>query len=161
MWRTLKELGMKTGIIHSFLTQKRRTASLLNFKNQKVNILLATDVACRGLDVKAVDLVINYDIPYDEKTFVHRVGRASRAGKIGLSISLITQYDLDRVKKIEDLIGEKMEKDEKIEEEASLNHMSKIGKCKKAAEMVMSSKKEDEHFSKLRKRKQEFREGIL
>ena len=145
--------------MHSFLTQKRRAASLANFKNQKVNILLSTDVAGRGIDIKTVDLVINYDVPYDEKVFVHRVGRASRGGKIGLAISMVTQYDLKRVEKIEELIEEKMELHE-IDRDQATQRLAKIGKAKKKAEMEMVQKGEEENFSKLRKRKIDFKESI-
>ena len=160
MWRTLKEMDIPCAIIHSFLTQKRRLKSLYQFKNQKVSILLATDVIGRGIDIKAVDLVINYDLPYDHRNFVHRVGRAARGGKAGLSVSLITQFDLERVKRIEEGIDEKMEEEDEVEEEDALEHMNKIITCKKRAELEMGSKGEVEKFQMLRKRKNEFKEMV-
>lgn len=155
----LQEMEIEASIIHSFLTQKRRLKSLYSFKNQKTNILLATDVIGRGIDVKTVDLVINYDVPFEDKNFIHRVGRASRGGKSGLAVTLITQYDLERVKKIEERIGEKMELEE-LEEEAALENLHEVGNCKKKAELDMGSKGETEHFEMLRKRKDKFREMI-
>jgi len=159
MWRTLEHMGFSVTVMHSFLTQKKRAAALSAFKNQKIDILLSTDVAGRGIDIKAVDLVINYDLPKNNKDFVHRVGRASRGGKVGLSISLITQYDLERVKNIEELLEEKLELED-LSEESALENMSKIIKSKKQAEMDMNSKGEEDLFEKLRKRKKQFRESI-
>lgn len=155
----LEELDIEASVIHSFLTQKRRLKSLYSFKNQKTNILLATDVIGRGIDVKTVDLVINYDVPFEDKNFIHRVGRASRGGKAGLAITLITQYDLERVKKVEERIGEKMTLEE-LEEDEALENLNKVGNCKKRAELEMGSKGELEHFQMLRKRKRKFREMV-
>ena len=73
------------------------------------NILVATDVASRGLDIPAVDLVVNYDVPTNSKDYVHRVGRTARAGRSGRAVTLVTQYDVELFQKIEQLIGKKME----------------------------------------------------
>ena len=67
-------------------------------------MLVATDVASRGLDIPEVDLVINYDLPLNPKDYVHRVGRTARAGRAGRSLSLITQYDIESIQKIEHFI---------------------------------------------------------
>ena len=75
----------------------------------RANILVATDVASRGLDIPAVDLVINYDVPQNSKDYVHRVGRTARAPRSRLAVTLVTQYDVELYQKIERLIGKRLE----------------------------------------------------
>jgi ATP-dependent RNA helicase DDX47/RRP3 len=91
------------------MSQAKRLGSLARFRQRDANILVATDVASRGLDIPSVDLVINYDLPMCPKDYVHRVGRTARAGKAGRSISFVTQYDIEEVQKIEHLIGKKLQ----------------------------------------------------
>lgn len=86
-----------------------RLDSLNKFKTGERSIMIATDVASRGLDIPSVDLVINFDIPGNSKDYVHRVGRTARAGKTGRAITLVTQYDVEIFQKIESLIGRKLD----------------------------------------------------
>ena len=67
---------------------------MARFKSKDANILVATDVASRGLDIPEVDLVINYQLPLNPKDYIHRVGRTARAGRAGRAISIVTQYDI-------------------------------------------------------------------
>ena len=90
----LRKLGHKAVTINGQMTQNKRLSSLARFKSKDDNILVATDVASRGLDIHEVDLVINYDLPLNPKDYVHRVGRTARAGRAGRSLSIITQYDV-------------------------------------------------------------------
>jgi len=78
----------------------------LDVRKKNSAILIATDVASRGLDIPDIDMIINYDIPLDTKSYVHRVGRTARAGKSGESISVVTQYDVENFQKIEYDIGD-------------------------------------------------------
>ncbi|KAI5648831.1 hypothetical protein M9H77_34836 [Catharanthus roseus] len=87
----LEELDVEATGLHSYKSQSLRLAAIHKFKSGQVPILLATDVAARGLDISSVDLVINYDIPRCPRDYVHRVGRTARAGRGGLAISFITQ----------------------------------------------------------------------
>ena len=98
-------LGFNAVPLHGQLSQSQRLGSLNKFKSNQANILVATDVAARGLDIPSVDVVINYDIPTDSKAYIHRVGRTARAGRSGKSISLITQYDLEMYLRIESVLG--------------------------------------------------------
>ncbi|KAK6457407.1 ATP-dependent rRNA helicase RRP3 [Scheffersomyces xylosifermentans] len=104
-------LGFSAVPLHGQLTQAQRLGSLNKFKSGKANILIATDVAARGLDIPSVDVVINYDIPTDSKAYIHRVGRTARAGRSGKSISLVTQYDLEMYLRIESVLGKRLPKD--------------------------------------------------
>ncbi|GMM27499.1 RNA-dependent ATPase [Martiniozyma asiatica (nom. inval.)] len=104
-------LGFDALPLHGQLSQAQRLGALNQFKSGQKSILVATDVAARGLDIPSVDLVLNYDIPTDSKAYVHRVGRTARAGRNGKAISLVTQYDLDLLLKIEKVIGIKMTKE--------------------------------------------------
>lgn len=104
-------LGFAAVPLHGQLSQAQRLGSLNKFKAGQSNILFATDVAARGLDIPSVDVVINYDIPTDSKAYIHRVGRTARAGRSGRSISLITQYDLEMYLRIESVLEKKLPKD--------------------------------------------------
>lgn len=104
-------LGFNSVPLHGQLTQAQRLGSLNKFKSGSANILVATDVAARGLDIPCVDVVINYDIPTDSKAYIHRVGRTARAGRSGKSISLVTQYDLEMYLRIEAVLQKKLPKD--------------------------------------------------
>ncbi|CAG8489653.1 5438_t:CDS:2 [Scutellospora calospora] len=105
----LRNLGFPAIPLHGQLSQSKRLGSLNKFKAGNRNILVATDVASRGLDIPLVDVVINYDIPLNSKDYIHRVGRTARAGRSGKSITLVTQYDVEFYQRIEQVIGKQME----------------------------------------------------
>ena len=96
--------GHKATEIHSDLSQGQRKRALDSFKSGRSRIMVATDVAARGLDVKGIELVINYDLPDSSSDYVHRIGRTARAGKKGKAISLVTPGQLKNIKAIEALI---------------------------------------------------------
>ncbi len=98
-------LGHKATEIHSNLSLGRRRTALDSFKSQRSRILVATDVAARGLDVNGIELVVNYNLPDASSDYVHRIGRTGRAGKIGKAISLATPNQLKDVRDIERLIN--------------------------------------------------------
>ncbi|XP_060530989.1 probable ATP-dependent RNA helicase DDX49 [Cylas formicarius] len=102
---TLNELGIENVALHSMIPQKQRLASLNKFKSNIVKILIATDVASRGLDIPAVQLVVNHNIPRIPKEYIHRVGRTARAGRSGRAITLVTPYDIKLLQAIEELIN--------------------------------------------------------
>ena len=105
----MRHLGFKAIAINGKISQSNRIGALNKFKSGERNILVATDVASRGLDIQNVDLIVNYDIPQQTKDYIHRVGRTARAGKSGKSITFVTQYDVESFQKIENLIEKKMD----------------------------------------------------
>lgn len=104
----LRNLGLEAIPISGQMSQPKRIGALNKFKAGERNILICTDVASRGLDIPSVDMVINYDIPTNSKDYIHRVGRTARAGRSGLAVSLVTQYDVELYQRIEQLIGKKL-----------------------------------------------------
>jgi ATP-dependent RNA helicase DDX47/RRP3 len=104
----LRALGRSAIPLHGQLNQSARLGALNKFKGGSRDILVATDVAARGLDIPSVDLVLNFDLPPDSKTYVHRVGRTARAGKSGVAISVVTQYDIEIYQRIEKALGKKL-----------------------------------------------------
>lgn len=104
----LRNLNFKAVNINGQLSQPQRLAAMNKFKTGERSILIATDVASRGLDIPAVDLVINFDIPSNPKDYIHRVGRTARAGKSGRAITIVTQYDVENCQKIEHVIGKQL-----------------------------------------------------
>ncbi len=102
--RELQKGGFKSRAISSDLEQNEREEVLLAFRNRKLQILVATDVLSRGIDIKDINLVINYDVPGDAEDYVHRVGRTARASTTGVAITLINEYDMRGFGDIETLI---------------------------------------------------------
>jgi ATP-dependent RNA helicase DDX47/RRP3 len=105
----LRNLGFAAVPLHGQLSQSQRLGSLSKFQSGSRKILVATDVASRGLDIPAVDIVINFDIPTHSKDYIHRVGRTARAGRAGKSVTLVTQYDVELIQRIEAVTGKKMD----------------------------------------------------
>ncbi|MDR0691333.1 MAG: DEAD/DEAH box helicase [Streptococcaceae bacterium] len=104
----LEARGYKAEGIHGDLTQQKRMSVLRAFKNSSLDILVATDVAARGLDISGVTHVYNYDIPQDPESYVHRIGRTGRAGKEGLSVTFVTPNEISYLHTIEHLTKKKM-----------------------------------------------------
>ncbi|KIK49348.1 hypothetical protein CY34DRAFT_797294 [Suillus luteus UH-Slu-Lm8-n1] len=105
----LRSLGFPAVPLHGQLSQSQRLGALGKFKSGDRKLLVATDVASRGLDLPSVDIVINFDIPTHSKDYIHRVGRTARAGRSGKSITMVTQYDVELIQRIEKVIDKKME----------------------------------------------------
>ncbi len=97
----LDNIGFSVQALHGDLEQKDRNQVLVRFANKSSSILVATDVAARGLDIKELQTVINYELPWDPEVYIHRIGRTGRAGKKGLALSLCTEKELKRVTEIE------------------------------------------------------------
>jgi len=105
---SLKRSGFAVGQIHGDMDQSDRIAEFDRFKQDEINILVASDVAARGLDVKGVSHVVNFDVPWQPDDYVHRIGRTGRAGATGIAITLATREDSDAVSAIEKLLGTKI-----------------------------------------------------
>jgi superfamily II DNA/RNA helicase len=103
--QSLKRSGFQSGQIHGDMEQPERIKELDRFKTGEINILVASDVAARGLDIKGVSHVFNYDVPWQPDDYIHRIGRTGRAGATGIAITLATASDADQLAAIEKLIG--------------------------------------------------------
>ncbi|MCC6461923.1 MAG: DEAD/DEAH box helicase [Saprospiraceae bacterium] len=110
LYQKLKSKDLNIGQISSDLEQAEREKVMLAFRNRQVDILVATDVLSRGIDIDGIDLVLNYDVPQDAEDYVHRVGRTARAAREGTAITLINPTDQQRFQRIEILIGSEVEK---------------------------------------------------
>ena len=102
--RELRRMGFSADGMLSDLEQKEREEVMLRFKNRETQILVATDIVARGIDIDGIDLVMNYDVPRDPEDYVHRIGRTARAQSSGVAITLISDLDQHNFKKIEELI---------------------------------------------------------
>mmetsp|Transcript_12569 Transcript_12569/g.20495 ORF Transcript_12569/g.20495 Transcript_12569/m.20495 type:complete len:431 (+) Transcript_12569:2534-3826(+) len=128
----LRELDVDCESLHSYGTQQQRITALGRFKAGAVNVLVATDVASRGLDIPTVNMVINYDVPAIAKDYIHRVGRTARAGRSGLAITLVTQYDVEVLHGIEATIEKKLTARETSEKEV-LEGLTEVLSAKRVA----------------------------
>jgi len=102
--RELRRMGFSADGMLSDLEQKEREEVMLRFRNRDTQILVATDIVARGIDIDGIDLVMNYDVPRDPEDYVHRIGRTARAQSSGVAITLISDLDQHNFKKIEELI---------------------------------------------------------
>jgi len=106
----LKREGIKVDAMHSNKQMKYRTRALERFAKGEIRVLVATDVAQRGLDVDGITHVVNYDVPLDPEDYVHRIGRTGRAGATGTAITFVTAGDLGAIKSLEHRLGRTVEK---------------------------------------------------
>jgi ATP-dependent RNA helicase RhlE len=114
--RRLRKKGWKSAAISSDLEQSEREDVLSDFRNNKLNFLVATDVLSRGIDIDNIEIVVNYEVPRDAEDYVHRIGRTARAGASGHAITFINADDVDRFGSIERLIERTIEKPKLPEE---------------------------------------------
>ncbi len=125
--RSLEREGLKTTALHGDKSQDERLKALESFKSGEVDLLVCTDVAARGLDIKDVPAVFNFDVPFNAEDYVHRIGRTGRAGLSGLAVSFVASSDNRLVADIEKLLGSKIEL-EPIEFEEDLPRISEQGR---------------------------------
>jgi len=102
--------GISAGALHGGLEQADRDRVMAKFRNQSIRVLIATDVAARGLDVESLDLVLNFDFPHKPDVYVHRIGRTGRAGRGGCAVTLVTPGDRARVAVLEETLGLTLER---------------------------------------------------
>ncbi len=103
--KDLNKFGITAEAIHGNKSQNTRQRTLSNFKNKQIRVLVATDIAARGIDIEQLPLVINYELPNDPETYVHRIGRTGRAGSGGTALSFCDAEERDSLKQINKLIG--------------------------------------------------------
>ena len=109
--RDLKRNGWKTGEMHSDLDQADREKVMLDFKSGRIDILVATDIVARGIDIDDISMVVNYDVPREAEDYVHRIGRTARAGTDGKAVTLVGGRDQQRFGIIEDFLGSEVRKE--------------------------------------------------
>ncbi|KAI2777722.1 ATP-dependent RNA helicase dbp8 [Daldinia loculata] len=133
----LRLLDHRVTSLHSRLQQRQRVDNLGRFRASAARILVATDVASRGLDIPEVSLVVNYDVPQNPDDYIHRVGRTARAGRKGDAVTFIGQRDVERIHAIETRIGKELEQWEEegvnLESRFIRDHMKEVGEKKREA----------------------------
>ncbi len=108
--RDLQKAGLKAKAIHSDLEQSEREEVLRNFRSKKLQILVATDILSRGIDIEDIGLVINYDVPGDPADYIHRIGRTARASSTGVALTFINEFDQQKFQQIEQMIDAEVKK---------------------------------------------------
>ena len=108
--RDLQKAGLKAKAIHSDLEQLEREEVLRNFRSKSLQILVATDILSRGIDIEDIGLVINYDVPGDAEDYIHRIGRTARAASTGVALTFINEYDQQKFFQIESMLGSEVKK---------------------------------------------------
>ena len=159
-YKLLKSMKIKCVQIHSFMKQEKRTRNLLAFKEGRVSVMLATDLGARGLDIRAVEWVINYNFPNDYRSYIHRAGRAARGGERGHCLSILTQYDTENFKEMEKHIHTKPSIYKTDEEDEVMKCMNRLDKLKRKVKINFLVKGVDEKFKDIKKSKMKFRKQI-
>ncbi|KAI0695597.1 DEAD-domain-containing protein [Cytidiella melzeri] len=150
-------LGMKCDELHGDLTQEQRLKALQQFRDGAVDFLMATDLASRGLDIKGIDTVINYDMPGQLAQYLHRVGRTARAGKKGRSVTLVGEADRKMLKAaIKHSSGEDQVRHRQIPQDAVVKWSQKLDELKDEITAVLQEEKEERQF---RQAEMELRKG--
>lgn len=157
--KALRKEKFKVGEMHSDLEQDKREDVILDFKSGKINVLVATDIMSRGIDIDDIRLVVNFDVPHESEDYVHRVGRTARADRDGNAITFITEKDAYKFRRIEQLLEKEVEKvpiPEDLGESPSYNSKNSSGKSnnrnkrrnKNSGHAKEKSRRRDHHRSK-------------
>nr|XP_019536690.2 probable ATP-dependent RNA helicase Dbp45A [Aedes albopictus]XP_019543103.2 probable ATP-dependent RNA helicase Dbp45A [Aedes albopictus] len=150
---TLNSIGFDNVCLHGFLRQKERVAALNRFKSKHVRVLIATDVASRGLDIPNVQLVLNHRLPKIPNEYIHRVGRTARAGRKGLAISIFRfPRDLEFLGEIESLINTKLT-EHPVDQRLVERIFMQVSVARREAEMNLDTKDFDERQHNYRRKK--------
>lgn len=161
--RMLRKLDIRVVSLHSQMPQTERTNSLHRFKASAARVLIATDVASRGLDIPTVELVVNHDMPADPDDFIHRVGRTARAGRRGDAVSIVGEQDIERVHSIEERVNKKMDLLDIEDDSVIQNSLSAVSVAKRESLMDMDkenfgSKREINNAKREKKKSSEKRQ---
>ena len=105
LMKTLNKIGVKTGAIHGNKSQNARQSALEDFKSKRITVLIATDIASRGIDIDDLSFVVNYEMPNVPETYVHRIGRTGRGGNFGEAVSFCSRDEKNELRDIQKLIG--------------------------------------------------------
>lgn len=112
LYRDLRRAGVNCAQIHSDLEQKERDEVMLGFRAARIDVLVATDIVARGIDIDDIAMVVNYDVPHEAEDYVHRIGRTARAGAEGRAVTLVSSRDQAKFGQIENFLGKPVPKDE-------------------------------------------------
>ncbi len=143
----LKQSKVDAAVCHADKSQGARRRAIADFKSAKLQVLIATEVAARGLDIQGLDYVVNYNLPYLPEDYVHRIGRTGRAGQTGHAISLVSREEENTVARIEKLIGSKIKRLNKPGFEVS-NRVSLLKSVAKKSHASRSNKATATHISR-------------
>lgn len=110
--RTLQQMKINSGEMHSDLEQAERDEILYKFKTGQIDVLVATDIVARGIDIDDIAMVINFDVPHDPEDYVHRIGRTARAQRDGIAITFVSEDEISSFKQIEKFLGRVVDKNE-------------------------------------------------
>ncbi|MFT7879146.1 MAG: DEAD/DEAH box helicase [Sulfurimonas sp.] len=162
--KELNDSGLKTAVIHGEKSSGERSRALGNFKEGKIRVLVATDIAARGLDIPSLEVVFSYDIPHVTQDYIHRIGRTGRAGREGVAITLISPHEMVALRDVERMLGRAIPK-ENLEGYAPKDSgvhkgARKNAKQKRAQGAFGNKKKRSGTFSKSKKRKTTKRDGF-
>ncbi|CAO3599055.1 unnamed protein product [Absidia cylindrospora] len=170
----LKELGIRCTALHSEMSQQQRLDSLGKFRAEVIKVLVSTDVGSRGLDIPSVELVLNYDIPRDPTDYIHRVGRTARAGRVGQSLCIVSEKDVQLIQDIEEKTSKSKKKikeyvlidwtqhchqldttmeEYELDENTVLNDLNEVTTAKRVASMQMHDAKFGEKKNQYKKKK--------
>ena len=153
--KALKRLKLNVGEMHSDLDQSQREAIMHEFRNGRINMLVATDIVARGIDIDDIRLVINYDVPHDSEDYVHRIGRTARANNDGCAITFVSETEQNKFKQIENFLEKEIYKipvPEELGETPAYNPRSARPKGKGNSQSA-SGKKRSSNGNRRRKKK--------
>lgn len=157
----LQEVGIECVAMHSVMSQHQRLNALGKFKSNISRVLVATDVASRGLDLPEVDLVLNLDLPKAPVDYVHRVGRTARAGRKGRSVSIVTPQEVELVHAVEEYTGISLTLSKEVTEDDVVALLNSVAKAMKTAQLKLMEAGFDDKIEVYTKRKRKQKKSQL